>query len=163
MKIIRWLLFLPVSAMLAIVCGIQISDHFLSRSYDRRHIFLSIISPRGLAPEILERFIPVLLLILVGTIIAPSRGRKVVISLGVLGGLFGMPLLSEVVPPGTECFFVAGLAGVLLGCAVGMLLAFELQTYRRKRWPNQAPDPMASARTPAAAAPVAPASGPGSS
>jgi membrane associated rhomboid family serine protease len=79
----------------------------------------------------------VLLFILVGAMIAPSTRRKVVVTLGILGGVFGWPFGPQYSLAYGHIFYAAGAAGTLIGCALGLLLAFQWQTKRRKAEPNQ--------------------------
>jgi hypothetical protein len=137
MKTLRWLIFIPVATSLAVACGFVISRLLPSRSYSEEHLFLSLISPRGLAPYVLERVVPVALFVLVGTMLAPSRGRIVVSVLGVLGGVFGWPFGPEYSLAGSSAFYAAASSGTLFGCAAGLLLAFQWQNRRRKSEPIQ--------------------------
>lgn len=137
MKTLRWLLFIPVAATLAVACSFGIASLMPSRSYSEEHLFLSLISPRGLAPYILERFVPVALFVLIGAMLAPARRRKVVVGLGVLGGVFGWPFGPQYSLEGSSMFYAAASLGTLLGCATGLLLAFQWQTKRKKEEPIQ--------------------------
>src|SRR3954463_13586964 len=92
MKFIRWLGFIPLAGIAAIACGIAIGRLFPSRSYDPNRLLLSIVSPWGLAPQITERLLPVALFVVLGALIAPSQSKKVVVCLGLLGGVFGWPV-----------------------------------------------------------------------
>jgi hypothetical protein len=149
MKTLRWLIFIPVAAALAVACSFGIASLMPSRSYSEEHLFLSLISPRGLAPYVLERFIPVALFILIGAMLAPSHGRKVVVVLGVLGGVFGWPFGPQYSLEGGSMFYATASLGTLLGCAVGLLLAFQWQAKRRKEAPIQPPQ-----TTPGSSAPL---------
>ena len=102
---------------------------------------LSLISPHGLLPQIIERLIPVALFVVIGTMLAPSHGRKVVACLGVLGGVYGMPFHPDYSSPGSVVFYSASFIGALLGSALGMFLAFKCQTRRRIQQPNQPTEP----------------------
>jgi hypothetical protein len=133
MKTLRWLLFIPVAAALAIACGFGISGLMPTRSYSEAHPFLSLISPQGLAPFILERMVPVALFILVGSILAPSPGRKVVVILGVFGGLVGAPFGPQYSLAGGSVFFAAAALGSILGCAIGLVTAFMWQAKLGKK------------------------------
>lgn len=141
MKTLRWLLFIPVAAILAIACSFGIASLMPFRSYSQEHLFLSLISPRGLAPYILERFIPVALFVVIGAMLAPTQGRKVIVTLGLLGGVFGWPFGPQYSLEGGSVFYAAASFGTLVGCAVGLLLAFQWQTKRRKEEPIQLPEP----------------------
>jgi hypothetical protein len=137
MKTLRWLIFIPVAAALAVACSFGIASLMPSRSYSEEHLFLSFVSPRGLAPYVLERFVSVALFVVIGTMLAPSRGRRVVAVLGVLGGVFGWPFGPVYSLAGGSVFYAAAASGTLLGCAAGLLLAFQWQTKRRKGEPIQ--------------------------
>jgi hypothetical protein len=115
-----------------VASGFGISGFFPDRSYSEDHLLLSVVSPRGLAPYIVEHLIPVTLFVLIGTILAPSRGRKVVVLLGVLGGVFGWPFGPQYFLAGGSVFYAAAASGTLLGCAIGLPLSFQWQTKRRK-------------------------------
>jgi hypothetical protein len=133
MNLLRWLLFIPVATVLAVACGFGIGGLLPLRSFNQNHIVLSIVSPSGLAPEILERLLPVTLFILLGAMIAPSMGRKVTIMLGILGGIFGWPFGPRYSLEYGHIFYAASAAGTLIGCALGMLLAFQWQAARRAK------------------------------
>lgn len=133
MKIIRWILFIPVAGIAAIAFGTAIGAAFPSRSYDPNRLFLSIVSPWGLAPQIAERFLPVTFFVALGALIAPGDGKKVVVCLGLLGGVCGWPP-PIVLGPYSHGFYAASAAGALTGCAMGMLLALYLR--RRRSSPH---------------------------
>lgn len=135
MKTLRWLIFIPVAAALAVASSFGIASLMPSRSYSEEHLFLSFVSPRGLAPYVLERFVPVTLFVFIGAMLAPSHGRKVVVLLGVLGGVFGWPFGPQYSLEEGSVFYAAASLGTLLGCAVGVLLAFQWQAKRRKEEP----------------------------
>lgn len=141
MNALRWLIFIPVAATLAVVCSFGIGSLMSSRSYSEEHLFLSLVSPWGLAPFILERLIPVALFVVIGTVLAPSQGRKVVVVLGVLGGIFSGPFGPRYELEGGSAFFAAASLGSILGCAIGLLLAFQFQTKRRTKSPIKSPEP----------------------
>lgn len=134
MRTLRWVVFIPGAAIVAVACSFGIGGLMPVRSFSEEHLFLSFVSPRGLVPFILERMIPVALFVVIGTMLAPSHGRKVVVLLGVMGGLFGGPFGPQYELEGGSAFFAASL-GSALGCAVGLLLAFQLQAKRRKKEP----------------------------
>lgn len=148
MKPLRWLLFIPVAAISAVACSFGIASLMPSRSYSEEHLILSLVSPRGLAPYILERFVPVALFVVIGAMLAPTHGRKVVVALGVLGGVFGWPFGSQYSLEGGSVFYAAASVGTLLGCAVGLLLAFRWQTKRRKEEPIQSPQTTTGSEAP---------------
>lgn len=129
MKIIRWLGFIPLAGIVAILCGIAIGRAFPSRSFDPNRLLLSIVSPWGLAPQIAERLLPVAIFVVLGAAIAPGVQKKIVVGLGLLGGVFGWPL-PIMLGPYDHVFYAASAAGTLIGCALGMLLAFRLQNRR---------------------------------
>lgn len=106
-----------------------------TRHYSEAHPFLSLISPQGLAPFIVERMVPVALFILVGSILAPNPGRKVVVILSVLGGLFGARFGPQYSLAGGSVFFAAAALGSILGSAIGLFLAFSWQTKCRGKLP----------------------------
>jgi len=141
MKLLRWFLLIPVAAMAAVACGFGVGALFDYRSYDKEHIFLSLISPRGLAPQIIERLIPVALFVIIGTVIAPSRGKRVVVLLGVLGGIFGWPFGPGYSLAYGHVFYAASAGGTLLGCAIGLLTAFQWQARCRRETPNHTAEP----------------------
>ena len=132
MKFIRWLIFLPVAAIAAVATGFSVASLFPERSFSPDHVMLSIVHPRGLAGFILARFAAVVVFVLLGSLLAPGSGRKVVVVLALLGGVYSMPLPTW---PGGDVpqFFGASIAGALIGCAVGMLLAFHLRPRRSSR------------------------------
>jgi len=130
-KTLRWIGFIPFAAILSVGCGIGITLLLPARSYSSAHPILSIVSPWGLAPEILERLLPVALFVVIGTASAPTSGRKVVAVLGVLGGLFGWPFGAEYMLRGHAVFYAAAASGTLVGCALGLLVALRLQAKRR--------------------------------
>ena len=146
MKLLRWFLFIPVAAMAAVACGFGIGGIFHYRSYDKNHILLSLISSRGLAPQIIERLVPVALFVVIGAVIAPSHGRKVVVLLGVLGGMFGWPFGSEYSLAYGHVFYVASACGTLLGCAIGLLVAFQWQIRCRREALNHTAEPTSLSR-----------------
>ena len=139
MKTLRWLIFIPLAAALAVACSFGIASLMPTRTYSEEHPILSFVSPRGLAPYVLERFVPIALFVFVGVMLAPSHGRKVVVVLGVLGGVFGWPFGPQYSLAGGSVFYAASAIGTLLGCAFGLLLAFQWQTKRRKKEPIQPP------------------------
>jgi len=61
--------------------------------------------------------------------------------LGILGGMFGWPFGPEYSLEYGHIFYTAGAAGTLAGCALGLLLAFQIQAKRRKREQIQIPRP----------------------
>lgn len=148
MKTLRWLIFVPAATMLAVACSFGITSLMPSRTYSEEHLLLSLVSPRGLAPFFLERFVPVVLFVVIGAMLAPTQGRKVVVVLGVLGGVFGWPFGPQYSLAGGSVFYAAASFGTLLGCAVGLLIAFQWQTKRRKE------QPIKSAQTRSLARPV---------
>jgi hypothetical protein len=109
--------------------GFAVAGLFPERSYLPDHMILSIVHPRGLAGFILARFAAVVVFVLLGSLLAPGSGRKVVVVLALLGGVYSMPLPTW---PGGDVpqFFGASIAGALIGCTVGMLLAFHLRHRR---------------------------------
>jgi hypothetical protein len=142
MKALRWATFIPLAAILAIACSFGIGSLLPFRSYSAEHLLLSLVSPRGLAPFILERMVPVALFVVVGTMLAPTQGRKVVIVLGILGGIFGAPFGPQYELEGGSAFFAAAAFGSTMGCGIGLLLAFQWQALRRSKNPLQVPEPM---------------------
>ena len=147
MKMLRWLSFIPVATIAAIACGFSISGLFPSRSFDQHRLLLSLVSPWGLAPQIAERLIPVALCVVLGSMLAPSHGRKVVVLLGLLGGVFGWPFGPQYSLAHGHIFYAASAGGALLGCAIGMLLAFKWQRRRREE-PIQTPQTTPESSTP---------------
>ena len=134
MNILRWCVFIPVAAAAAIATGFAVAGLFPHRSFQSDHIFLSIVHPRGLAGFILARFVAVVVFVLLGSLLAPGSGRKVVVVLALVAGVYSMP--SPTWPGGdVPQFFCASIAGALIGCAVGMLLSFHLR-HRRSRPPE---------------------------
>ena len=146
MKLLRWFLFIPVAAISAVACGFGVGALFDYRSYDKDHLLLSLISPRGLAPEIVERLVPVALFVFIGAVIAPSHGRKVVALLGVLGGMFGWPFGPRYSLAYGHVFYAASAGGTLLGCAIGLLGAFQWQARCRRGMPNPMAEPSSPSR-----------------
>lgn len=132
MKILRWLLFLPVAAIAAVATGFAVASLFPTGSFHPDHVMLSIVHPRGLAGFILPRFLAVTVFMLLGSLLAPGSGRKVVIVLAVLAGVYSVPVPTW---PGADVpeFFSASVAGAFVGCAVGMLLGFHLRRRRSSR------------------------------
>ncbi len=141
MKTLRWITFIPIAATLAVTCSFVIGGLLSFRSFSQEHFFLSVVSPRGLAPQIIERLIPVALFVIVGALLAPSLERKVVAALGLLGGLCGWPFGPQYSLAQGHVFYAAGSAGTLAGCALGMFVAFSWQAKRRDKEPNQPPQP----------------------
>src|ERR1044072_3445844 len=92
MNVLRWLLFLPIAGLVAAVAGLAVDGLFPERSFYPEHALLSIVHPRGLAGFILPRFVGVTVGILLGSLLAPGSGRKVVVALAILAGLFSLPL-----------------------------------------------------------------------
>lgn len=132
MNVLRWLTFLPVATIAAVGTGFALSSLFPERSFEPDHLLLSVVHPRGLAGYIVPRFSSAVVFVLLGSLLAPGTGRKVVISLALLGGVFSFPPPAW---PGAEIlsFYSAAVSGALVGCAVGMLFGFHLRRRRSSR------------------------------
>jgi hypothetical protein len=156
MKIFRWLLCVPLSAIVAIAIGFWWSDLF-------RHAFFSyhslLFSIRGLSPLFFGRLLPVGIFVILGALIAPARGRKRIAVLGLLGGVFGWPFgpRYEISLSGPT-YYAVEVAGAICGAAVGMTIAFLLWPAKDQKEPTQTVQTPTSG-TSAANAPVAPPSG----
>ena len=137
MNPLRWLIFVPVAAVAAIITGFTVADFFPTCSYHPDHLVLSIVHPRGLAGFILSRFAAAIVFVFLGSVLAPGSGRKVVVALALIAGVYSIPLPSW---PGADTpqFFSASISGALLGCAIGMLLAFHLRRRRSRPPANNA-------------------------
>jgi hypothetical protein len=133
MKVIRRLLFIPVSAILAVIIGFAWAGIFSSASYSEHSLWYSIV---GLAPSFIGRLLPVTIFVVLGAWIAPRPGFFTIIILGLLGGVFGWPFGStyEISTSGPTFYLVEGF-GAIFGAGVGMLIGFTLS--RRKNEPNQ--------------------------
>lgn len=135
MPLLRRLLFLPLSAVVATVVGL--AWPFTSWTYSRHSLFRSIV---GLAPLFFGHLVPIVLFVTLGTLLAPRPGRTTVAILGFLGGLFGWPFgPSYELWGGDMVFYLTAGTGSLAGAALGMLIAFHLA--RRKKTPNPLPEP----------------------
>ena len=133
MKLLRWLLFIPVSAIVAIAVGFLWMEMFTEASYSEHHILRSIV---GLAPSFLGRALPVTIFVVLGTLIAPGPGLVTVSSLGIIGGVYGWPwgpIYEEFVFMHT--IYLVEVGGAITGAAIGMSVGFTIA--RRKKKPNQ--------------------------
>ena len=126
MKSIRWILFVPIAALGALLCGYLWSAYFPKAYFAASNIQISIL---GLAPLFLGKLAPVALFVLIGTAVVPKRTVTVICLLGILGGIFGVPFgpqYSESV--GGATFYATEVIGAASGSAVGMLLALNWRT-----------------------------------
>ena len=131
-----------MSAIAAVALGFAWSSVFSHASYSGQDVRYGIVS---LAPLFFGRLLPVAAFVILGTVIAPVPGKPTVIVLGCLGGIFGWPFgpIYEVSRAG-PIFYVTEGAGALLGAGAGMLVGFAIS--RRKKRPNQSPDPTSGLR-----------------
>jgi hypothetical protein len=147
MMIVRRLLFLPVSAIVAITVGFTWASVFSHATYSAHHVLYSIV---GLAPLFFGRVFPVAVFVILGTVIAPRPGKVTIALLGILGGIFGWPFgpVYEISMAGPVFYLTEGI-GAVIGAGVGMVIGFTVA--RRKERPNQSPEPTAMSVTPPAA------------
>ena len=125
-------MFFPVAAIAAMATGFAVASFFPQASFHPDHVILSIVHPRGLAGFILPRFLGVVVFMLIGSLLAPGSGRKVVVALAIIAGVYSVPVPTW---PGADVpeFYSASVVGAFVGCAVGMLLAFHLRRRRSSR------------------------------
>jgi hypothetical protein len=133
MKAIRRLLFIPVAAILAAIIGFAWAGIFSWAYYSEHSLTYSVI---GLGPSFLGRLLPVATFVVLGAWIAPRPRFPTIITLGLLGGVFGWPFgpQYEISTSGPTFYLVEGV-GAIFGAGVGMLIGFAIS--RRKNEPNQ--------------------------
>ena len=128
MNIIRRLLFIPVSAIIAVVIGFAWAGVFTSASYSEHSLWYSII---GLAPSFIGRLLPVAIFVVLGVVIAPRPLFLTIITLGLLGGVFGWPFGPKYeLSPFSPTFYLVEGIGAIFGAGIGMLIGFVIA--RRK-------------------------------
>ena len=144
MRAIRWLLFLPLSALIALLLGMLLKHIFPGAYFARSNLW---VAAGGLAPLFIGRLLPIAFFVVVGTAIAPKRGRVQITLLGVLGGVYGWPLGPQysMSPDGLVFYATEGIAAIV-GAACGMLLAFRFLG-RAERDNHMRPQPTQSEPT----------------
>ena len=135
MKIVRWVLFVPLAALAALFFAVTWSD----------------LMPNELIFEFLKRMLGVTMFILLGLAIAPRRRLTQVAILGSLGGLYGWPFgPTYSMWLGGPSFYLAEGVGAIVGSAVGMLVGLRLFRNYPEKGPNKSPEPTPGAVTPRA-------------
>jgi len=131
MRILRWILFIPIAAVVAVSFGFIWANFSPKTYFSGQNIFLSLV---GLTPLYLGRLLPIVVFILLGWFIVPTRGRVQIILLGVLGGIFGWPFGPQYsMGQAGVSLYLLNAFGTLSGVLVGMLTAFWLN---RKKTAN---------------------------
>ena len=124
MRILRWILFVPIAAVVAVSFGFIWTSLFPKTYFSGQNVFVSLV---GLTPLYLGRLLPIVVFILLGWFIVPTRGRVQIVLLGVLGGIFGWPFGPQYsMGQAGLSLYLLNAFGTLSGVLVGMFTAFQL-------------------------------------
>lgn len=124
MKMLRWILFVPISACASVCLGVFVRILFPKTYFYSENLLAGFV---GLAPLFMSRFIAIVAFILFAAAMAPRRGHGMIAFLGLLGGVAGWPIsLSYGESAGGHMFYFTEGIAVIAGAAAGMLLAFAV-------------------------------------
>ena len=133
MKVARWIIFLPVAAVVSFVAAALTRPGASYHGFSAPYLLATLL---GIAPMVFQNVAVMVLFIAMATWIAPSSKKGVAVACVLIGALFTLPI------PEWEIDLVFPLIGWcsrVTGAILGLLLVFYL--LKKKKTPNQPPEP----------------------